>query len=173
MADYQPMATPPEDVGQSTPRGEKPSSVRTAVTIVWALVALAVIGAVWTLVNLDSIVEQTLQNAPADSGLTESTARTGATLGVIIQLVVFGVLPAILAIFLNKGHNWARIVLTVLAGVLVLLGLFGLVSGSAASVGALSLVVQVVTLLLAIALLVFLWHKQSSAWISGKGAPVR
>lgn len=111
---YQPYPTPPPSEGYgATVRPEKPASVKTAVNIIWVLVALSVLSTILTFVYLDDIVDGVLAQSGA-SATTRSAARTGAIGGAILGLVISVVLYVVLAIFLAKGHNWARIVLTVL-----------------------------------------------------------
>lgn len=170
MTDYQPMAAPA--AGRTPTRGGRPPSIKAAVTVVWIWVALGAISFVVTLANLDDIVAQALQNAPADAPITEGAARTGVIAGAALGLVIGAVLPAVLAIFLRRGQNWARIVLTILAALTILLGLIGLATGGAATQGAVLLVLQVLTLVLAIGLLVVLWRPASSAWLHGGAGTV-
>ena len=168
MSDYQPMsAPPPEGQGgqgsgaqQSGARGavEPPPSIRTAVNVVWGIVAISLISLVLTFVYLDDIVDAAGTGLSADE---QDAARVGAIVGAVFFGLVFAVLWAVMGIFLKKGKNWARIVLTVLAVLGILGGLFNLFGEQPV----LLLVVSVITVLLEIALLFFLYRKDSSAFL--------
>ena len=82
---------------------------------------------------------------------------------VVILLVGVGIY-ALLAVFLGKGKNWARIVYTVLAAIFGLLGVLGLGGDQPA----LTMVLGVVQLALITATLFFLWKPESTAWLTGK-----
>lgn len=85
-------------------------------------------------------------------------------LGAGVGFLVFGALWVVLAVFLRKGANWARIVLTVLAGLGMLFGAYGLgTSGQPA----IFVVVAIVQFLLYAALLFFLWRRESTAYLTG------
>ena len=160
MSDYEPMSAPPPEGPGRQPRGEEPPSIRTSVNLVWAIVAMSVLSAVVTFIFIDDIIATTLQDQ-GTAGVTESQLRAGAILSAIVGVVVFGALWVVLGIFLRRGANWARIVLSVLAGLGVVFGLFGLVAPQHASL----LVIGIITWVLEAALLWFLWQKDSTAYL--------
>ena len=162
MSDYEPMSAPPPEGPGRQPQGEAPPSIRTSVNLIWAIVAMSVLSAVVTFIFIDDIIATTLQDQGA-AGVSESTVRASATVSAIVGVVVFGTLWIVLGIFLRKGANWARIVLSVLAGLGVVFGLFGLVAPQHASV----LVIGIITWVLEAALLWFLWQKDSTAFLKG------
>ena len=84
----------------------------------------------------------------------------------VISTIIFGGIMALLAIFLQRGDNWARIVLTVLA----VLGVLGAFSNFVQHRPALLLVITVLQLALYVGLLVFMWHRDSSAYVKGSRA---
>ncbi len=139
---------------------EPPPAIKTSVTIIWAVVALSVVSTILTFLYLDDFVEA----AGTDlTGTEQDAARTGAIIGAVIGLLIFGVLWVVLAIFLRKGANWARIVLTVLAVLGLALGVFGLVSGGQPVI---FLILGLITMALYVALLYFLWQKESTAYLT-------
>lgn len=159
-----PSAPPPSEDRQGRPATEPPQAIKTAVTIVWAVLALALLSTILTFVYLDELV-----SAAAGPDLTsaqESAARTGAIVGSIVGFLLFGALWAILAIFLRKGANWARIVLTILAVLGLVFGAFGLLAGQPATL----LVLGVVQLALYAALVYFMWRRESTAYINAPQA---
>jgi O-antigen/teichoic acid export membrane protein len=160
MSNYEPMsAPPPEGQGQGGAQsGSAPPSIRTAVSLVWAIVAVSIVSLVLTFVYIDDIV------AAAGEDLSQEQrdlTRTASLVGAVFFGVVINAVWVVMGIFLRKGRNWARIVLTILAGIGVLGGLFGF----AGDRPALLTVVGVITLALEAALLFFLWKKESSAFL--------
>ncbi len=153
-------APPPSD-GYGQTATEPPPAIKTAVNIIWAVVALSVVGTVMTFVLLDDIVEATGANL---TQAQEDAARTGGIVGAIIGFLVFGVLWIVLGIFLRKGASWARIVLTVLVGLGLIFGLLGLTQDQPAALLALT-VIQIV---LYAALLLFMWRRESSDYIAAQ-----
>lgn len=166
MSDFQSWPAPQE--GYGAPSGEKPASVKTAINIIWAYVALSVISTVLSFLYLDQIIDEAMAAQPADSPVTEELIRGGVTVVAVVVLVLTIGVSVLFAIFLGKGKNWARIVLTVLAAISLVGGLLGLVGVSGGRPVALQ-VLQVLSLLLAAALIFFLWRKDSSRWLTGKG----
>lgn len=162
---YQPMPAEPEGQGDyPTPRGAPPPSVQRAVMLIWVNIALSVVTTILTFVFIDDIAAAQgfeLDEAGAD------TVRSAAIVGAIIGLVVFGGLYVLLAIFISKGANWARIVWTVLAAIGIVFGLIGLLGDQPA----LLLIVGLVGLVLTIWTLVLLWTKDSSAYFRGPTTP--
>ncbi|CAA9268876.1 MAG: hypothetical protein AVDCRST_MAG76-3261 [uncultured Acidimicrobiales bacterium] len=161
MSSYQ--APPPSAIyGQSRPT-EAPPAIKTSVAIVWAVVALSVISTILTFFLLDEIVESA--GVELDS-TEEDAARIGGIVGAIIGFLIFGALWILLGTFLRKGANWARIVLTVLAGLGLLFGLFGLTRDQPGPFR----ILGVVQLVLMVALLVFMWRRESSDYIDARQA---
>lgn len=143
------------------PATDPPSAVKTSVNIVWALVALAVLSTILSFVYLDELVA-----TGAGTGLSDAqqdAARTGGIIGAVLGFLVFGALWVALGIFLRKGANWARIVLTVLTVIGLLVGVFSLL---AQDQPALLLIVGVITLALYAALLYFMWQRESTAYLT-------
>lgn len=165
MTDYQPMSAPPPDQPGAEARGEPPSSIRTSVNLVWAVVAMSVLNALLTFVFIDDFVATAMESQAA--GVTEEAVRMSVIGGGVVAIIFAG-LWVVLAIALRKGAGWARIVLTVLAGIGVVFGIFGLATAAQSAV---FMVVGLVTLVLEVALLYFLWQKDSSAYL--KPRPMR
>jgi hypothetical protein len=159
VSSYEPMSAPPPEGPRRQPQAEAPPSIRTSVNLVWAIVAMSVLSAVVTFIFIDDIVATALDGQAA--GVDESTVRASATVSALVAVVVFGALWIVLGIFLRKGANWARIVLSILAGLGVVFGLFGLAAPQHASV----LVIGIITWVLEAALLWFLWQKDSTAYL--------
>ena len=166
MSDQPLTPAPPPSEWQGQPAAtEPPPSIKTAVNIVWAVVAVSVLSTILTFLYLDDLVE-----AAGGANLTatkENAARTGAIVGAIIGFLLFGALWVLLAIFLRKGANWARIVLTVFAVLGLAFGIFGLFAGDQPAI---LLILSLVQLALYAALLYFMWRKESSEYLTAAKA---
>ena len=161
MSDFQPGSAPPPPEGYGGPPqavGPKPASIKNAINIIWAYIALSVITTALSFVYLDQLIDDAMASQPANSSVTEDSIRTFTIAILLIILLIVVGLSALLAVFLGKGKNWARIVLTILTGISLVFGLLSLVGGGPAAL----LVAQIISLLLAAALIFFLWKKESS-----------
>lgn len=158
----QPSGYPTDPYGSGQPGRptEMPSSVATAVKLLWASVALSVLSTLLTFTMLDSIVDMAIEGAggSADTPSTD-VIRAGAIMGAIIGLVIGVAITVVLLTFIKKGANWARITWTVLAVLSLLFGLFGI-----AGQPTLLLVLSLVSIVLTAAILFFLWKKESNPW---------
>jgi hypothetical protein len=152
------MSAAPPHRPAAQPGGEPPASIRTSVALVWAVVAASVLNAVLSLWFLDALAAAAVETEPA---LTAETARAGVVSSAV-SAVVFGALWVLLAIFLRRGANWARIVLSIFAGIGVITGVPAL---TLSSKPLLLTVVGAVTLVLEIALLYFLWQRESGGFL--------
>jgi len=161
VSDYEPMSAPPPERPGRQPQGEPPSSIRTSVNLVWGIVALLVLNAVVTFIFFDDIIASAAeaQGTTIDESVVRGTGIDTAR----CCLVVFGALWVLFAMFLQRGAKWARIGLSIMAGLGVVFGLFGATSSPHAGL----LVVGVITWVLEAALLWFLWQKDSSAYLGG------
>lgn len=160
----QPFAPPPpEGYGTPGPRGEKPAPVAMAVNIIWVNIALSVLSTILTFLYLDTLVDAALESSGQTGQAVADTARAGAVIGAIIGLVIGAGLYLLLAIFIGKGHNWARIVYTILGAIGIIFGLIGLATGGTP---VLMLLVSVVSMVLTAAAIFLLWKKESTAWLT-------
>jgi L-lactate permease len=75
--------------------------------------------------------------------------------------VVVALLAFVLLMFFREGHNWARILLTALVGVLVVGTLASLRTGPPA----VFVVAALVSIIVDAAALVMLWHKDTRAYV--------
>lgn len=126
MSDYPSYPPPPlpdgyGGYGQPVTQ-EPPPSIKTAFNIILAVLAVSAIATVLSFVFLDELVEA----SGFDSGdVDEDAARTGAMIGAVVGFLIFGALWVLLGVFMRKGANWARIVLSVLAAISLVFGLLG------------------------------------------------
>ncbi len=153
--------TQPSGAGLASP-SDPPQPVRTAVLLMWVGAAISVLGLVLTVAQTDAIREEvSRQQLPAGTSLD---ALVSTTIAVAVVVGVIGVaLWILMAIMNRRGKVWARIVATVLGGLNVLLNLLA-ISGAAGATPTLSLLVSVVSLLLAAVIVFLLWRPESSRW---------
>lgn len=156
----EPYPASPEPEPTTQTRGTAPESVRTAVKLIWANIALGVLSALVTFVLLDNIVDTALEGT---SGLDRDAAQLSVIGGTIVGLVVSVGLAALFAYFISKGANWARIIYTVLTVLGILLSLLGLLSTQPVIL----LLLSVVGLALSVAILFFLYRPDSNAYFKG------
>ncbi len=151
---------PPHPMAYAAPvQVEQPPSIRTAVRLMWVGAALSALGVLLTFVQTDAIREAI---EDSDSSLTQSEIDTAVNVGIGVA-VVSGLVAVGLWFWMasanGQGKSWARVVATVFGALNVGGTLFNL-----ASVGstALSLVLSVVSLALAVVILVLLYRPESS-----------
>jgi O-antigen/teichoic acid export membrane protein len=149
------------------PADTAPASIQVAFGLVCAFVALSLLSLVLSFVYLDDLVSASLAGAGPE--ITEESARTSAMVGLGFTLVLTA-LWAFLGVLLRRGANWARIGLSALAGVGVLLGVFSLI-GPEARVNTPLLVVGLLSLVVQAALLYFMWRKDASGYLLTRPAP--
>ncbi|WP_432478833.1 hypothetical protein [Nocardioides sp. GXQ0305] len=147
--------------GAPAARGPRPTSVDTAVKLIWATIVLSLVSAVVTFVLIDTLIDQQLEasGVTLDEGSIRSIVLASAVFGLVISVGI----TALLAIFIGKGHNWARIVYTVLVAIGVLLSLFGI-----GSQPVLLLVLGLLSAVLSIAAVVFLFRSDANAWFKAR-----
>ena len=137
-----------------------PASVRTAVRLVWTVVALAGITTLLTVVLRDQLVEDRSEGEAAD--LTPLAF-------VPVAVTLFFVVAAfawVLVVFFRHGHGWARWVLTAL----VVFACFASVQGLGRGLPMALAAVTTVTMVVCLVLLVFLFHKDTGAFLRRSGA---
>jgi hypothetical protein len=104
----------------------------------WLWIASAVIGLIGFAVTFPSVVAATQAIGGPVSG--------GALVGSIAGAIIGAAIRVVFAIFLLRGANWARIVLTVLGAIIVLSLLPSIISGNLLAIVELVAVVVAVVL---------------------------
>lgn len=165
MSDQPPAGSapmpPPPDSGPVS-RGQAPSTVVNAVRLMYVSAALSLVSMVVVFFTKDAL-EDSLRKA--DPQLSDARIEQALNAGLVFAVVfgiIFTVLWLVLASFVRKGANWARIVTWVLAGLSVLsvVFLFGQPP--------LNLVLGLVGVLVSIAIIVLLALKPSSEYFSAR-----
>ncbi len=139
-----------------------------AVVLQWIAAVISIIAAVGLILGafatLNSDVRDQINNALSSEGITEISAGA-ITGGVFVAgLVVAGiaVIRVIVAFSLARGHNWARILISVFAVLSLLGGIGTLFSGQ--------WLTAVITIVVEVVILWLLWNSSSSAYIKLKTA---
>ena len=157
----------------------RPESVRRALQVLWALVAFGAVAVLLTWIFEDSLIRswaeghRSVRDVLAAGGLEavkEGEIKPPAFVPVtaVIYLVMGGLL-AVLAPLLAAGFEWARVCLIVTLLTLVV----GVGAILFTAPPALFLVLSVIGLLLTIALLVLLVHKDTTAYLHSWSAEDR
>ena len=139
-----------------------------AVVLQWIAAIISIIAAVGLILGavatLDSGVRDEINNALTSEGVTgiSAGAITGGVFVAGLVVAAIAVIRVIVAMSLARGHNWARILISVFA-ILSLLGGIGTLIGGNWLTGIATIVVEVIILWL-------MWNSSSSAYIKLKTA---
>jgi hypothetical protein len=158
-----PAGSGPEPPMNQGPTGPRPASIDMAVKLIWVAVALTVLSTLLSFVFLDDAVDAALKSDNTGT-LTESGARSAVIVVTVLILAIGVGLYAMLALFIGRGKNWARIVYTVLAVIFLLLGILGMGGDQPIA----SMLLGLVQIVITIATLFFLWKRESSDWLTGR-----
>lgn len=168
------MTTPPPSpdfrdpqwpVPGSPPRGPRPRTVDISFWLWIITLAFSGLGILITLTQIDQlraeVVNAALAQDPAqDRSVIESVMTVGVTVGVVLALL-FVAAGFAFAFLMRKGRNWARMMLAVPGGLIVLLWLIGLTQGAGpTAAGGVSLV----QLLLLVAAIATMFGAEANAW---------
>jgi hypothetical protein len=143
----------------------QPNSIRTAVRLMWVGAAIAVISALTPLAMAGTIRDRVRDNNP---DFTKSQVDSAVAAFTAFSIIIGAIAVALwlwMAYTNGQGRSWARVVATVFGALGIIFGLVGLVIQDAT---ALARVLNVVQLVLAITILVFLWQSSSSAYYEAK-----
>lgn len=138
-----------------------------AVRLMYVGAALSLVSFLAGLLSLDEIREATRETP----GLTPEQADMAVTIGIVFA-VLLGLIGAglwiLMALMNKRGHNWARIVATVLFALNTLGLLSQLTSDQTAG---LSKILGAVVWLVGLGAIIFLWSKDSSAYFKAPQRP--
>jgi len=138
---------------------EQPQSIVTAVRLMYAGAALQVVGIIFTLLQRDEIRDKIIENNKDFSkDEVDSALAAGMGFAVVIGLIGAG-LWVWMAYTNGQGKTWARTTATVFGGLNVLFTLLGLAMGQST---ALSMVLSLIGLALAVTILVLLYRPESN-----------
>jgi hypothetical protein len=135
---------------------QRPAMVTGAIWLAAGVVAAAGVTALMTAVFKDELVSAWAADR-SDAGSVEPPAFVPVA---ITMFVVIALLAVVLVSFFREGHNWARVLLSAVV-VLVAIATFAILRTNPP---ALFLSVAVVSLLVDVAAVVALWHKDTRAF---------
>lgn len=151
----------------------QPSSIRTAVLLMYLGAALSVIELLVGLATLgglrDNIRTRLQDNGTFTSSQLDTAYHLAIATIIVVSLIGIG-LWLWMAWKNGQGRSWARIVATVLGGLNILLFLISLGQNQSTSG---TTILSVISALLAIGILVLLWRPESSAFYQATRAATR
>lgn len=150
------------------PPAEPPSSIRTAVRLMYLGAALSVLWTLLVLPQRDVLRDQLEgQNVDLDPADLDAFVNTFVTLLVVLGVVSVG-LWLWMAFANRRGRPWARVVATILGVLGVVAGVFGLFQPLG-----LGMLLNLGLLVLAGAILFLLYRPESSAYYRAASSPPR
>ncbi|MDQ4020104.1 MAG: hypothetical protein M3257_00350 [Actinomycetota bacterium] len=156
----------------TTPRPQaetRPKEVEISFWLWISTIVLGLLGSVPILFQFDQLRAQAINQALADDPALDRSTIESVTTGALVAGAVIGLLlvvAQVIFVFLMRGgRNWARIVLAVLGGLVVLFGLIGF-AGTTGAMGAGSLL----QLLLLIGAIVTMFLPAANAWFRPRPA---
>lgn len=144
---------------------QQPRSMARAGQSLLALVVLGALAAVLTIVLRQELIDSWAAGSQVRiEGLAADTISPPAFVPVAITLfVVLAALIGVLYLFVREGHGWARLALSALVALMALAAVAGVRTGEPTVFVVLSLI----SVLLDAAVLVFLWQRDTSAYLRG------
>ena len=151
-------------------RRQVPASVANALRVLIAIVLVSAVTALLTWVQRDEVIlswakgNPTAQELLASGGielLREDAIVPKFVPLAVVSFVVFLLLAVVLAAFLVDGHGWSRLMLTLLAFFGVLVSALGLLN----HLPTLFVALAVLSMVLNVALVFFLWRRDTSAYL--------
>ncbi|WP_300011371.1 hypothetical protein [Pseudonocardia sp.] len=171
----------PEPGRSAVPGGAPPRSVQTSFQLWVAYLVLGVIAMVVSFLTRDAQIDAGIRIALEGSGFTEADLPAGtiesiraageaqSNLSLVISIVILAVLAAAV-VWMRKGRNWARIVLTVVGVLALLAGVFLLLGAglllAVGGLGVVSVLLAAVQVALAIAAMVFMYRPDAKAFFA-------
>ncbi|MDQ4021925.1 MAG: hypothetical protein M3257_09970 [Actinomycetota bacterium] len=156
----------------TTPRPQAetpPKEVEISFWLWISTIVLGLVGSVPIFFQFDQLRAQAINQALANDPTLDRSTIESVTTGALVAGAVIGLLLVVaqlLFVFLMRGgRNWARIVLAVLGGLVVLFGLIGF-AGTTGAMGAGSLL----QLLLLIGAIVTMFLPAANAWFQPRRA---
>lgn len=161
----------PAAAGYQQAAPEPPAPILNGVRLMYVGAGIALVQAISTLLSRDALRDAVEDANTGSAQLTADQIDTAVNValgvGVVVQLI--GVALWLWMAATNKrGKSWARTVATVLGGLNIVLTLYSLTSGGTA----LTLAINVVSIVLAAVILYFLYRPESSAYYRARSQKV-
>lgn len=138
---------------------ERPASVTRAIRMLLGLVALAGVTALLSILLRDDLLRSWTVGQPVDSSIKPPSFVPVA----IVLFVVFAGLSLVLVPFFSSGHNWARFSIAAMVVFVVVSTLAGMRTDPPT----VFLIISVVSFLVDAALMFYLWHRDTNAYLRG------
>ena len=150
---------------------EQPSSIALAVKLMFVGAGLSVLSLLYSVTTLGGLKDDIrTELAKNDTNVSQSTIDAAYAVTITIA-VVFGLIGALLWVWMawknGQGRSWARVVATIL-GVLNVVGLLFTAVGSTSET--ISVILSVISSVLAVVILVLLWKKDSTEFYNATAA---
>ena len=162
------MATFSEAEDQPGAQVDQPTSIRTAVRLMWAGAALSVVSLLVGLLSLGSIKNNIRDSLDDNGSYTQSDLDTAYHVAVV-TLIVVGIVGIAVWLWMaranGEGRRAARIIASVLGGLNILSFLLMLAQGQATSI---EVLFQAVSVVLAISILFLLWRRESTDFYNAR-----
>lgn len=159
---------------QPAANAPQPQSIALAVKLMYVGAVLSLLGVITTLFMKDQMRASAKAALDAQKKVPDAATLNAAVNVGMATAIIIGLIGVAVWIWMAKangsGKSWARIVATVLGVLNIIFTLIGFTSSTGTG---LSKIVSVISLLLAIAILVLLWRKESSAFYAAHAAPAR
>jgi hypothetical protein len=156
----------PYPYGQQAPYGQQPAGDRrpgTVTAAAWITIVFSAITAVLfgftglaLLVARDQVITEMERVPEFQDANIDAESAVGVIVAVVLGLVVWAIIAIVLAVFVLRRSNVARILLVISSAVVALFSLLGVTSG-----------VSVVTLIASIAVIVLLFVGGAGDWFKG------
>ena len=154
----------PEPEPEPAPRGEPPTSLQTAVRLMYAGAGISAISFILGLVTIGS-VRHTLEKQYPSYSASKISSLVNAEIAIVVVAGIIGVGLWLWMAWANKrGKNWARITGTVFFGLYTL----DLILVAARAASGISTVFAVVTWLVGLGATIMLWRRDSSAYFNAR-----
>jgi len=164
MYENYPSAGAGGQVPEPAPRGEPPTSLQTAVRLMYAGAGISAISFILGLVTIGS-VRHTLEKQYPSYSASKISSLVNAEIAIVVVAGIIGVGLWLWMAWANKrGKNWARITGTVFFGLYTL----DLVLVAARAASGISTVFAIVTWLVGLGATIMLWRRDSSAYINAQ-----
>jgi hypothetical protein len=163
----------PEGAGDEPARRivPQPPSIQLAVRLMWVGAGLSLVSLIVSLLTLSSlkshIRDQLAKSNPTLSNSDINTTYHAVVAGAVIVAVLGIALWLWMAWKNGQGRSWARVVATVLGVINLLSSIYSIAVGHSLAVSA---VLTVLNLILAVVILVLLWRRESSDFYAAQSA---
>jgi len=146
---------------------QQPSSVRTAVRLMWLAAGIEVVALIIALLTRSALKAAILRRHPHYTATQLHNAQSAQTVVLVVGAAIAVALWLWMAWANGRGHNWARVLSAVFFGISTL----GLLVSFVAGRGVGDIIVGVILWLIGLAVIVLLFRKESAPFFARQVAP--